>query len=67
MLRMLRATLAALVGSLISWAGVAFVFSLFGAYDHEQIAPVLMAALGTMSLTIGFVYSRWFWVTEPAP
>lgn len=65
MLRMLRATLAALVGALISWGVVALVFSLFGAYDHERTAPVILAVLATMSLAIGFVYSRWFWVTEP--
>jgi hypothetical protein len=65
MLRMLRATLAALVGALLSWAAVAFVFSLFGAYDHEQVAPAMIVMVIALSLGVGFVYSRWFWVTEP--
>lgn len=65
MLRMLRATLAALVGALLSWAAVAFVFGLFGLYDHERVAPLMTTAVAILTLGIGFVYSRWFWVTEP--
>lgn len=64
MFRMLRATLAALLGSLIGSAVIVFVFSVFCAYDHERSTFAIVVFAMSLSVVIGFVYSRWFWVTE---
>ncbi len=63
---MLRATLATTVGALFSWAVLAFGFSVFGAYDPERMTAPMLALVATLSVSVGFVYSRWFWVTGPA-